>query len=89
MIYTLLSGFITGSLGVVWPWKTKAFEIDSLGNIKLDANGGAIVKDFDRYWPSEFSFETFLAIIFIFVGISIVLSLDMYQKKKQAISPNG
>ncbi|MDX1462447.1 MAG: DUF368 domain-containing protein, partial [Marinirhabdus sp.] len=81
--YAVIIGFIAGSLGVVWPWKRKEYEMDTLGNIKMDANGEAIIKNYDRYWPSEFSFETFLAIVFIFVGITIVLSLDIYQRKKQ------
>lgn len=81
--YAVIIGFIAGSLGVVWPWKNKEYELDASGNIMIDANGSEIIKDYNRYWPSEFSFETVLAIIFIFVGIAIVLSLDVYQQKKQ------
>ncbi|QIE58010.1 DUF368 domain-containing protein [Rasiella rasia] len=80
--YAVIIGFIAGSLGVVWPWKHKQYAYDSFGNISIDANGEKIISGYDRYWPSEFSFETFLAILFIFVGIGIVLSLDFYQKKK-------
>ena len=79
--FAVIIGFITGSLGVVWPWKNAQYEYDSLGNALLDANGQEIVTGFSRYWPSEFSFETFLAIFFIIVGVLIVLSLDWYQKK--------
>ena len=78
--YAVIIGFITGSLGVVWPWKTKKFEYDASGNILYDANGAAIIKDYERFWPSEFSLQTFWAILFIIVGILIVLSLDWYQK---------
>ncbi|WP_432410763.1 DUF368 domain-containing protein [Rasiella sp. SM2506] len=83
--YAVIIGFIAGSLGVVWPWKTKQIDYDNYGNIKSDANGNEIIKGYDRYWPSDFSFETFWAILFIFVGIALVLSLDIYHKKK--ISP--
>ncbi|MEZ4858120.1 MAG: DUF368 domain-containing protein [Flavobacteriaceae bacterium] len=81
--YAVIIGFIAGSLGVVWPWKNKKFELDSLGNIKLDAEGREIIKDYDRYIPSEFSFEVFLAIFFIIVGILIVVSLERYNKSKK------
>ena len=81
--YAVIIGFIAGSLGVVWPWKYTVYAYDNFGNIAIDANGEAIINGYDRYWPSEFSFETFFAILFIFVGIGIVLSLDVYQKKKQ------
>lgn len=80
--YAVIIGFITGSLGVVWPWKIKKYSLDSDGSILRDANGREIIQGFDRYIPSEFSFETFLAIFFIFVGILIVLSLDWYHKLK-------
>lgn len=80
--YAVIIGFITGSLGVVWPWKIKKYSLDSDGSILRDANGREIIYGFDRYIPSEFSFETFLAIFFIFVGILIVLSLDWYYKLK-------
>ena len=80
--FAVIIGFITGSLGVVWPWKNKEFEYDSSGNILLDANGQEIIQGYKRFLPSEFSFETFLVIFFIIVGVLIVLSLDWYQKKK-------
>lgn len=80
--YAVIIGFITGSLGVVWPWKNKEFELDALGNIQLDADGREIIKDYDRYWPSEFSGETLWAIFFIIVGILIVVSLERYNKKQ-------
>tara|TARA_A100000171_G_scaffold52998_1_gene75250 strand:+ start:24537 stop:25562 length:1026 start_codon:yes stop_codon:yes gene_type:complete len=81
--YAVIIGFIAGSLGVVWPWKTKQIEYDNYGNIIVDANGNEIIKGYDRYWPSDFSFETFWAILFIFVGIALVLSLDIYHKNKK------
>ncbi|MEM1260512.1 MAG: DUF368 domain-containing protein [Bacteroidota bacterium] len=79
--FAVIIGFITGSLGVVWPWKNTLVEKDAAGNILFDANGQEIITGYSRYWPSEFSFDTFLAIFFIIVGILIVLSLDWYQKK--------
>lgn len=81
--YAVIIGFITGSLGVVWPWKNTKYETDINGNISLDMNGREIIMDYERYFPSEFSFETFLAILFIFIGIIVVLSLDWYYKAKR------
>lgn len=78
--YAVIIGFISGSLGVVWPWKEKIYALDAFGNIKYDANDREIITGYDRYWPSEFSLDTFWAIFFIFVGVLIVLSLDWYQK---------
>ena len=80
--FAVIIGFITGSLGVVWPWKLKEFSMDAAGNFLLDANGQKIIQGYSRFFPSEFSFETFLVIFFIIVGILIVLSLDWHQKHK-------
>jgi uncharacterized membrane protein len=78
--YAVIIGFIAGSLGVVWPWKVKSFKYDAMDNQLFDAKGREIIIGYDRYLPSEFSYETFLAILFIFVGIIGVLSLDWYHK---------
>ena len=78
--YAVIIGFIAGSLGVVWPWKVKSFKCDAMGNQLFDAKGREIIDGYDRYLPSEFSYETLLAILFIFVGVIGVLSLDWYHK---------
>lgn len=78
--YAVIIGFIAGSLGVVWPWKEEKYAFDNFGNIKVDANGRDIITGYSRYWPSDFTFEVFLAILFIVIGVLIVLSLDWYDK---------
>lgn len=71
-------GFITGSLGVVWPWKKEIFETDALGNLVLDANQNPILQNFGRYLPTEFNFENVLAVVFIILGILLVIALGKY-----------
>lgn len=83
----VIIGFIVGSLGVVWPWKTKEFETNAMGEIVHDANGRQIINGYERYFPSEFSYEIVLAIFFIIVGVLILLGLDWYYKIKT--SRNG
>lgn len=83
----VIIGFIAGSLGVVWPWKTKVIERDEIGNVIYDTNGREIISSYERYFPSEFSSEIMLAILFIIVGILILLFLDGYHKIK--LNSNG
>ncbi|MFT4697864.1 MAG: putative membrane protein [Flavobacteriaceae bacterium] len=78
--YAVIIGFIIGSLGVVWPWKIKQYDLDAAGNIKFDANGREVISYYKRFFPTEFSHETILAIMFTIVGILIVLSLDWFKK---------
>ncbi|MDT0606973.1 DUF368 domain-containing protein [Croceitalea rosinachiae] len=78
----VIIGFITGSLGVLWPWKKSIFKTDFLGNVLLDTNGNQIILNYRRYWPNITSMETWGAIFFIIFGIFILLSLDWYGKNR-------
>lgn len=82
--YAVIIGFIAGSLGVVWPWKEKNYDLDSLGQIRFDDNGREIITGYDRYFPSEFGTETILVIVFMVIGALIVLSLDWYDNYKKS-----
>ena len=77
-------GFITGSLGVVWPWKNTIYKKNFTGDFLLDSRGKQIIENYERYIP-EFNTETIYAIIFALLGIGIVLSLEWYgnHQKKQ------
>ncbi len=80
-VYALIIGFITGSLGVVWPWKEKLIRENQLGEIALDKTGEPIITDYVRYWPNLGEVSTWWAIFFIFVGILIVFGLEHYGQK--------
>lgn len=80
MTLATIIGFIVGSLGVVWPWKKTIYTTSELGEFILDPNGSKIIENYQRYIP-ELNFETFMAIIYIFAGILIVLALEWYGQK--------
>lgn len=79
--YAVIIGFITGSLGVVWPWKTELYSFDESGQPMFDSSGQQIVESYHRYFPELGSMETWVAVFFIFVGIMIVVSLELYGKR--------
>lgn len=79
----IIIGFITGSLGVVWPWKQTIVKTDALGNKILDSNGEEIIVNYKRYFPDLASAETWWALFFIGVGIAILLALDWYGKNRK------
>jgi len=81
--FAVIIGFITGSLGVVWPWKEKVFKTNAIGENLIDREGNKIIDNYDRYWPVFDSLETWLAIFFIFFGILIVLGLAWYENRNQ------
>ncbi len=80
----VLIGFITGSLGVLWPWKRTIFKTDAFGTILLDSNKDPIVLNYRRYWPNGSDMETWAAVFFIVFGIFILLSLDWYGRNRKA-----
>ncbi|CAZ97807.1 DUF368 domain-containing protein [Zobellia galactanivorans] len=79
----VIIGFITGSLGVVWPWKRTIFKTDASGELILDSNGKEIISNYERFFPDLGSSETWWAIFFIGVGIAILLLLDWYGKTQK------
>jgi putative membrane protein len=78
-------GFIVGSLGVVWPWKKTIYKLTEDGSFIYDSNGAKVAANYQRYIP-EINLETFYAILFIFLGITIVLALEIYGQKTRKIN---
>lgn len=77
-------GFIIGSLGVVWPWKKTIYKMNDSGHFLLDSTGEKIVQNYKRFMP-ELNTETYYAIAFVFIGIAIVLALEIYGQKTKKI----
>lgn len=79
--YAVIIGFITGSLGVVWPWKEEIFKLNKQGEFLTDAHGNFILDNYQRYFPDFSDSVTWLTIFFILIGILIVLGLGWYENK--------
>lgn len=79
----VILGFITGSLGVVWPWKKTIFKEDADGTVLLDSNGKEIIMNYERYLPDLGLTETWWAFFFIVLGVGILLLLDWYGKNRK------
>lgn len=74
-------GFITGSLGVVWPWKQEIYKMNEAGIALRDIDGNKIIENYERYFPYIDDVNTWIAIILIAVGFAIVYLLDHYGNK--------
>jgi len=70
----LLTGFILGSLSVIWPWKEVAESIIIKGKEKIIT--------YNWYFPNELDTETILAIFLILAGILSVYSLENFAEQK-------
>ncbi len=76
----VIIGFITGSLGVVWPWKETIFLLSDSGSPVLDSNGNRIIVNYQRYLPDPGAAETWWAVGYVLLGIVILVALEWYGK---------
>ncbi len=79
IVTAVIIGFITGSLGIVWPWKKEIFKVEN-GEFLKDFNGNNVIENYQRYFPDFGVINTWIAIFFVVIGISLLLLLDMYTK---------
>ncbi|MBP8792704.1 MAG: DUF368 domain-containing protein [Lutibacter sp.] len=77
IVTAVIIGFIAGSLGIVWPWKRATFKIVN-GKELYDIRGDKVVENFERYFPDFANSQTWLAILFVIIGVGIILTLDKY-----------
>lgn len=82
IVNAVIIGFITGSLGIVWPWKKTIYVTDN-GVISLDSKGNKIVENYERFIPEILNLETVLALFFIFLGIGLILAIDYYDRRRK------
>jgi uncharacterized membrane protein len=83
----VITGFIIGSLGVVWPWKETIFKTDELGKFVLSSSNNKTIQTYKRFIP-EFNLETIVAIGYIIFGISLILLLEWYGIKNKKSTKN-
>ncbi|MHB0754172.1 DUF368 domain-containing protein [Polaribacter sp. M15] len=81
IVNAIIIGFITGSLGIVWPWKKKVYVTDG-ESFLLDIDGHKIIKNYERFVPDALTTETVVAVLFIFMGIGLILGIDYYERKR-------
>lgn len=84
----MLSGFVTGSLFIIWPWKTTEYQKNEAGNFvdkhmeeTSDLCHDGVVLGYDRYLPS-FNTEFWMALGLIALGALLVLWMDKVGNNK-------
>lgn len=83
IVNAIIIGFITGSLGIVWPWKRTIYVVKD-NVVLVDKEGNKVVENYQRYIPDVFTQETLVALFFIFLGIAVILMIDYYDKREKA-----
>ena len=83
----MLTGFVFGSLGFIWPWKTphyaktiteEGFELEV-----LNSHGEPVVEYWEKYLP-DLNSGTFIAIALMVVGILTLAGIEKLAHRKDA-----
>lgn len=78
---SVLSGFMLGSLLIIWPWKSEISKTDAMGNLILKPNGDKIIIGYDYLIPGSFSSEVVIAVALMVVGGIIIWLMETYASK--------
>ena len=70
----LLTGFIFGSLNIIWPWKKELKYIIVSGEKKI--------LSYERYFPNQFNSETIIAFTLLILGFLIVCWMERFSSAK-------
>lgn len=76
----VLTGFILGSLLIIWPWKDPEYLLDASGEIVV-RKGKMIIEGYSWYLPDIGNSETWVSAIFIILGIALVIVIEIFAKR--------
>ena len=75
----LLTGFVFGSLSIIWPWKKELFH-----NNLLDRHGEPMLIGYQRYLPEIFTSSDVWVITCMLLGISSIVLIEFLANKSKA-----
>ncbi|GAB5521721.1 MAG: DUF368 domain-containing protein [Rhodothermales bacterium] len=73
---SLMTGFVLGSLAVIWPWKQELYLLDDLGEPILKDGTEPIIQGYQWLLPDFALTETWLAIGLIVVGVAVMWGVE-------------
>jgi putative membrane protein len=68
---SLLTGFVFGSLSIIWPWKKEQYHIDI-----LDRHGKPLLIGYERFIPKEWGITEIGVIGFMIVGVITIVLVE-------------
>jgi putative membrane protein len=77
-----LTGFIFGSLLILWPWKKEIYLLNDTGLEILNKDGERIVSSYERYLPDGLNSEVLFGIAFFIIGILSIWTIEHFAKTK-------
>lgn len=78
---SILTGFILGSVSILWPWQQKVYLTDDAGNFILKG-GEKVISNYNRYLPEQLDMQFWFAIGCIALGIISIWVIEKLAKNK-------
>ncbi|MEE4257022.1 MAG: DUF368 domain-containing protein [Bacteroidales bacterium] len=78
---SILTGFILGSVSILWPWQKAEYLQDAAGSI-VTKGGEKVITHYTRYLPEQLGTEFWIAIACIVLGIISIWITELLAKKK-------
>jgi putative membrane protein len=77
---SILTGFIAGSLYILWPWKDPVYKTDELGAIISKTDGNPVIQNYQRYIPDTVSSEVIIAFLLMIAGFLTIWLIELIAK---------
>ncbi|MFO7867136.1 MAG: DUF368 domain-containing protein [Candidatus Aminicenantes bacterium] len=84
-----LTGFIAGSLFILWPWKDPVYKIDELGNLIRRPDGSPVIQSYQRFVPESLNTEVIIAILLMITGYLTLWFIEWIAAKYPMRSVNS
>ncbi|NQT77296.1 MAG: DUF368 domain-containing protein [Bacteroidetes bacterium] len=78
---SILTGFILGSVSILWPWQKAAYLADSSGII-IWKDGEKVITHYTRYLPDQFGSDFWFTIACVLFGIISIWVIEKLAKEK-------
>jgi len=79
----LLTGFILGSLGVLWPWKNPVFLLTSEGT-EVVKHGKKVIQYYDKVLPQDYGLSFYFAVTLMVIGVLSIFWIEKYSATQEA-----
>ncbi len=77
-----LTGFMFGSLLLLWPWKEMVYRLTAEGQPLLNRSGEPVPESY-RFWFPEIGSELFIGALCVLAGFILILLLETKASKKE------
>lgn len=77
---SLLTGFILGSVAILWPWQEPKYLMNGAGELILK-DGEPVIVSYMRYLPDQFTVEVLFALSVVILGILSIWAIEKAAEK--------